>query len=115
MEKDMGISPDYCRRNADWAAARIDELERQIEQKFFAPTPEHGPKLGATDGWQKDRTGDEVQQALEFADALDYSHGWTRWVDTIKTLAWAVRSNAEVSGLSTRPPGYRAGTEPGKK
>lgn len=89
----MGISAVYCRNNPDWAAHRIDELEEQLRQKFFAPTAEHGPKLGGQDGWQKGRTAEQVQQALEFVDALDYSHGWTRWVDTMKTLAWAVRSN----------------------
>ena len=87
----MSTSPEYCRQNPEWAAAEIDELERRIAGKFFGDRAT--PCVGSSDGWQKPRTKVEIEQALQFADALDYSYGYIAWVDAIKTLAWALRSN----------------------
>lgn len=89
----MGISAAYCRDNPEWAARRIDELEEQLQKKFFARTDDtrqstHPYDRG--DGVTKER----IDEAMAFADAIDYAYGRTKWVDTIKALAWAVRSNA---------------------
>lgn len=62
-----------------------------------------------------------LPEKMVLATASNCKH---RWVDArnevvtsgeLCVLCGEMRSNAEVSGLSTRPPGYRAGTKLGEK
>jgi hypothetical protein len=80
----MGISERYCLENPAWAAKRIDELEAQVVARFFVPVKESAFHARLA-------TPEDIERALAFVDALDYSYGYTKWVDTMKTLALALR------------------------
>ena len=92
----MSIAPDYCRQNPEWAARRIDELEEQLQKKFFMRV---ASTVQSTHPYDKGEgvTEERIAEALSFADAIDYAYGKTGFVDTVKALAWAVRSNAEAA------------------
>lgn len=88
------ISEHYCREHPEWAARRIDELESQIVNKFFTSVcpPVKGP-------WQH-ATQEQIDRALAFADGLDYSYGYTQWVDSMKALAVALRTRSESAAIT---------------
>lgn len=85
----MGISIKHCADNPEWAARRIDELEAQIVGKFF--TSVYPRAKGPWDHASQE----QIDRALAFSDALDYSYGYTQWVDSMKALAVALRTRPE--------------------
>jgi hypothetical protein len=86
------ISEKYCAQHPEWAASRIDDLEAQVVAKFFAPPPADKERSSFR---ELPPTKEEIERALAFVDALDYSYGYIKWVDAMKVLAIALRRKHE--------------------